>query len=110
VIKSQSVFAKEGTFDKTFMPKRSKQNNLTIKEYEESMKKELSDPKNTLPSILGEAERSKRKRSETRLGHFGQDQLIKSSPPNMITLTPNEAELKALWGKHSKEFKTSPSL
>lgn len=107
IIKSQSVFSKDGTFDKTVYAEALKQNNLTIKEYEESMKKELLIQK-TLYLLASGAKPSEIK----ALGSaFGVSDKIsyKLLTPNMIALTPNEGELKAFWEKHQKEFKTSPS-
>lgn len=107
VIKSQSVFAKDGTFDKAVYAEALKQNHLTIKEYEESMKKELLIQKtlyllssgtkpietNALANALGVADKIS----------------YKILTPGMIALSPTEAELKALWEKNQKEFKTAPS-
>lgn len=107
VIKSQSVFAKDGTFDKTVYAETLKQNHLSIKEYEDSMKKELLIQKtlyllssgtkpieeNALANALGVADKIS----------------YKILTPSMISLSPTEAELKALWEKNQKEFKTAPS-
>jgi len=108
VIKSQPVFAKEGTFDKTIYAEALKQNNLTIKEYEESMKKELLIQK-TLYLLSSGNKAIEEKALGNALG-ISDKISYKILTPNMITLTPTEGELKALWEKHSNEFKTSPSF
>ena len=108
VIKSQPVFAKEGTFDKTIYAEALKQNNLTIKEYEESMKKELLIQK-TLYLLASGSKAIEEKALGSALG-ISDKISYKILTPGMITLAPNEAELKTLWGKRSKEFKTAPSF
>jgi len=107
IIKSQSVFSKDGTFDKTVYAEALKQNRLTIKEYEESMKKELLIQK-TLYLLASGAKASESKALGSALG-VSDKISYKLLTPNMITLTPNEGELKVFWEKHQKEFKTSPS-
>jgi peptidyl-prolyl cis-trans isomerase D len=107
IIKSQPLFAKEGTFDKTIYAEALKQNNLTIKEYEESMKKELLIQK-TLYLLTSGSNPIEEKSLNNALG-ISDKISYKILTPNMISLTPTEAELKAVWEKHSKEFKTAPS-
>ncbi len=107
IIKSQSVFSKDGTFDKTVYAEMLKQNRLTIKEYEESMKKELLIQK-TLYLLASSNQAIEAKAISGALG-VSDKISYKLLTPNMITLTANEAELKAFWEKHKKEFTTQPS-
>lgn len=107
IIKSQSAFAKDGTFDKTVYAETLKQNHLTIKEYEESMKKELLIQK-TLYLLASGSKAGEIKALGNALG-VSDKISYKLLTPNMIALTPNEGELKTFWEKHQKEFKTSPS-
>lgn len=107
VIKSQSVFAKDGTFDKTVYAETLKQNHLSIKEYEESMKKDLLIQK-TLYLLSSGVNTIESNAFANALG-VADKISYKILTPSMITLSPSEAELKALWEKNQKEFKTSPS-
>lgn len=107
VIKSQSVFAKDGTFNKTMYAEILKQNHLTIKEYEESMKKELLIQK-TIYLLSSGAKAIEENAFINALGVADKIN-YKILTPDMISLTPNETELKALWEKNRNEFKTSPS-
>lgn len=108
VIKSQSAFAKDGTFDKTVYAEVLKQNRLSIKEYEESMKKELLIQK-TLFLLSSGAKPIEENAIADALG-VSDKISYKILTPNMITLAPSDAELKALWEKQSADFKTSPSF
>ena len=107
IIKSQSVFSKDGTFDKTVYAEALKQNHLTIKEYEESMKKELLIQK-TLYLLASGAKAGEIKALGSALGVSDKIN-YKILTPSMIALAPNEGELKGFWEKHKGEFKTSPS-
>jgi peptidyl-prolyl cis-trans isomerase D len=107
VIKSQPVFAKEGTFDKTIYAEALKQNNLTIKEYEEAMRKELLIQKTLY--LLASGNRAIEEKALTNALGIADKINYKILTPNMISLVPNETEFKALWQKRSGEFKTSPS-
>jgi len=107
IIKSQPTFAKEGMFNKTIYAEALKQNHLTIKEYEEAMRKELLIQK-TLYLLASENRAIEEKAITNALGVADKIN-YKILTPNMISLVPNETELKALWQKRSGEFKTSPS-
>lgn len=107
VIKSQPAFAKDGTFDKTLYTEVLKQNRLTIKEYEESMKKELLIQK-TLYLLSSGARPLEANAIADALG-VSDKISYKILTPSMISLNPDETELKALWGKNQQKFKTSPS-
>ncbi|WP_295052070.1 peptidylprolyl isomerase [Sulfuricurvum sp.] len=108
VIKAQPAFAKEGTFDKAVYAEVLKQNRLSIKEYEESMKKELLIQKTLYLLSSG----SKPIEENAIADALGVSDKInyKILTPNMISLVPNDAELKTLWAKRSSEFKTSPNF
>lgn len=107
VIKSQSAFAKEGTFDKTVYSEVLKQNHLTIKEYEESTKKELLIQKTLF--LLSSGNRAIEENAIVNALGVADKINYKILTPSMITLAPNENELKALWEKHQKDFKTAPN-
>ncbi len=107
VIKSQSAFSKDGTFDKTTYAEVLKQNRLSIKEYEESMKKELLIQK-TLYLLSSGAKPIEENTLADALG-VSDKISYKILTPDMISLAPTDAELKALWEKRSTEFKTAPS-
>lgn len=107
VIKSQPSFAKDGTFDKTVYTEVLKQNHLTIKEYEESMKKELLIQKTLY--LLSSGSKSIEENAIADALGVSDKISYKILTPNMISLVPTDAELKALWEKRSAEFKTSPS-
>lgn len=107
VIKSQSAFTKDGTFDKTTYAEVLKQNRLSIKEYEESMKKELLIQK-TLYLLSSGAKPIEKNTLADALGVSDKIN-YKILTPNMISLSPSDTELKAFWEKRSTEFKTSPS-
>lgn len=107
VIKSQSAFSKDGTFDKTVYAEVLKQNRLSIKEYEESMKKELLIQK-TLYLLSSGVKPIEENAIADALG-VSDKISYKVLTPDMISLAPSDAELKALWEKQSGNFKTSPS-
>ncbi|HZF70278.1 SurA N-terminal domain-containing protein, partial [Sulfuricurvum sp.] len=107
VIKSQPSFGKDGTFSKSIYEETLKQNHLTIKEYEELMRKDLLIQK-TLYLLASGTKPIEEKTFESALGVSDKIN-YKVLTPNMITLTANDAELKAFWEKHQKEFKTEPS-
>jgi peptidyl-prolyl cis-trans isomerase D len=107
VIKSQPAFAKDGTFDKAIYAETLKQNHLSIKEYEESMKKELLIQKTLY--LLASGNKAIEENAIANALGVADKINYKILTPSMISLNPNEAELKALWEKNQKEFKTSPS-
>jgi len=107
IIKSQPLFAKDGSFDKTVYAEALKQNRLTIKEYEESMKKELLIQK-TLYLLASRGNAIEEKTLSSALG-VSDKISYKLLTPNAITLTADEASLKSFWEKRQKEFNTEPS-
>jgi peptidyl-prolyl cis-trans isomerase D len=108
LIKSQPSFAKDGTFDKTVYAEVLKQNRLTIKEYEASMKKELLIQKTLYLLASSEAKTIEEKTLGSALGVSDKIN-YKLLTPEMISLSANEAELKSFWEKHQNDFKTAPS-
>ncbi|MFZ2890333.1 peptidylprolyl isomerase, partial [Sulfuricurvum sp.] len=108
IIKSQPVFSKDGTFDKTVYANTLKQNRLTIKEYEESMKKELLIQK-TLYLLASGNHPLEEKALSSALGVADRIN-YKILTPNMIDLTPDETTLKAFWEKHKNEFMSEPTF
>jgi peptidyl-prolyl cis-trans isomerase D len=107
VIKSQPSFAKDGTFSKNVYEEALKQNHLTIKEYEELMRKDLLIQK-TLYLLASGNKAIEEKSFGSALGVSDKIN-YKLLTPAMISLTANDTELKAFWEKHQKEFKTEPS-
>lgn len=107
VIKSQPDFAKGGSFDKTVYAEVLKQNNLSIKEYEESLKKELLIQK-TLFLLSSGAKPSEESALADAMG-VADKISYKVLTPDMITLKADETELKAFWEKHASDFKTAPT-
>ncbi|MDD5052632.1 MAG: SurA N-terminal domain-containing protein [Sulfuricurvum sp.] len=107
LIKSQPVFAKDGAFDKSVYQNVLSQNRMTIKEYEEGMKKELLIQK-TLYLLSSGSTPIEEKSLASAMG-ISDKISYKLLTPNMISLTPNETELKAFWEKNKQEFKTEPS-
>jgi peptidyl-prolyl cis-trans isomerase D len=107
VIKSQPSFAKDGTFSKSIYEEALKQNHLTIKEYEELMRKDLLIQK-TLYLLASGNKAIEQKSLGSALGVSDKIN-YKLLTPAMISLTANDTELKAFWEKHQKEFKTEPS-
>ncbi|MGD9653642.1 MAG: SurA N-terminal domain-containing protein [Sulfuricurvum sp.] len=107
IIKSQPMFSKDGSFDKTVYAEALKQNRLTIKEYEASMKKELLIQK-TLYLLASRGNLPiETKTLESALG-VSDKISYKLLTPQEITLSADEASVKAFWDKHQKEFKTEP--
>jgi peptidyl-prolyl cis-trans isomerase D len=107
IIKSQPAFAKEGTFDKTVYAQTLKQNNMSIKEYEDAMRKELLIQKTLY--LLASGNKAIETNAINNAMGVSDKISYKILTPSMITLTPNESELKTLWEKNQKEFKTAPS-
>ena len=107
VIKNEKAFAKAGAFDKQMYSEVLSHNHLTIKEYEAGIRKELLIQKtlylftpaartletNTIASAMGVADKIE----------------YKLLTPNMISLSSDEAGLKAFWEKHQNEFKKEAS-
>jgi peptidyl-prolyl cis-trans isomerase D len=107
IIKSQPDFSQGGGFDKAVYAKVLKQNHLNIKDYEDSMRKELLIQKTLY--LLASGTKPIEDRSIQSATGVSDKISYKLLTPNMITLSANETELKAFWDKHSKEFKTEPS-
>lgn len=108
IIKSQPVFSKEGTFDKTVYADTLKQNQLSIKEYEDSMKKELLIQKTLY--LLASANRPLEEKALSNALGVADKISYKLLTPSMLTLTPDETALKAFWEKHKNEFKSEPTF
>ncbi|MCL4431727.1 MAG: SurA N-terminal domain-containing protein [Epsilonproteobacteria bacterium] len=107
LIKNQQAFHKGGSFDKEMYAAVLGQNHLTIKEYEEAMRKELLIQKtlylftpvartletNTIASAQGVADKIE----------------YKLLTPDAVTIASDEAGVKAYWEKHQNEFKKEAS-
>ncbi|MDP3120035.1 MAG: SurA N-terminal domain-containing protein [Sulfuricurvum sp.] len=107
LIKNQQAFHKGGSFDKEMYAAVLGQNHLTIKEYEEAMRKELLIQKtlylftpvartletDTIASAQGVADKIE----------------YKLLTPDAVTMALDEAGVKAYWEKHQNEFKKEAS-
>lgn len=107
LIKSQEAFAKSGSFDKEMYANVLSKNNLTIKEYEAAMRKELLIQKtlylfapvartletNALASAMGVADKIE----------------YKVLTPDTVAVSADEAGLASYWDKHQNDYKKAAS-
>ncbi|MGZ8546080.1 MAG: peptidylprolyl isomerase [Sulfuricurvum sp.] len=107
LIKSQSAFAKNGTFSKETYTEVLKQNRLTLKEYEKSMRRELLIQKTLYlfaPTV------STLEKSTVAYAMGVADKIdYKLLTPDSVTIVPDEAGLKAYWEKNKDQFKKAAS-
>lgn len=107
LIKSQSAFTKNGTFSKETYSEVLKQNRLTLKEYEKSMRRELLIQK-TLYLLAPTV--STLEKSTVAYAMGVADKIdYKLLTPDSVTIVPDEAGLKAYWGKNKDQFKKAAS-
>ncbi len=106
-IQAQPAFFKEGAFDKSVYEKVLSDNRLTKKEYEESLRKELLIQK-TLYLLASGTKTLEVKSIGNALGVADRIS-YKLLTPDMVSVSVDEAELKAFWEKRKTEFKTEPS-
>ena len=107
VIQSQNVFFKGGAFDKSVYEKVLADNGLSKKEYEESLRKELLIQK-TLYLLASGSKPLEAKTIQSALGVSDRIS-YRVLTPDMVSLSAEEAELKAFWEKRKEEFKTEPA-
>ena len=107
LIKSQNVFTKNGTFDKETYAEVLKQNRLTLKEYEKSMRRELLIQKTLYlfaPTV------STLEKSTVAYAMGAADKIdYKLLTPDAVTVVSDEAGLKAYWEKNKTQFKKAAS-
>ncbi|MDP1785510.1 MAG: SurA N-terminal domain-containing protein [Sulfuricurvum sp.] len=103
LIKSQEAFAKSGSFDKEMYANVLRKNNLTIKEYEAAMRKELLIQK-TLYLFAPVARTLESDAIASAMGVADKIE-YKLLTPDMVTISHDEAGIKAYWEKHHNEFK-----
>lgn len=106
-ISSQTMFAKNGAFDKTLYEQLLTSNHLTKKQYEENLRRELLIQK-TLYLLASGSRDLEVKTLSSALG-VADKVSYKLLSPDMITLSADEAGVKGYWEKNKKEFKTEPS-
>ncbi len=109
VIKSQPIFSKEGTFDKGLYAEQLKAMNYSsIDEYEKLLKKELLIQKTLY--LLASGNRPLEEKALSNALGVADKISYKLLTPSMVTVTPDEASLKAFWEKHKKEFMSEPTV
>ena len=102
LIKSQSVFTKNGQFDKQTYEEVLKQNRLTIQEYEINMRRELLIQK-TLYLFTPKSNELEKNTLAYAMG-VSDNVEYKLLTPNSVTLLSDEVGLKAYWEKNKKNF------
>ena len=103
LIKDQKAFTKAGTFDKEMYAQVLGQNHLTIKEYETGMRKELLIQK-TLYLFTPVARKLESDAVASAQGIADKIE-YKLLTPAAITVSADEAGVKAYWEKHQSDFK-----
>lgn len=103
LIKDQKAFTKAGTFDKEVYAQVLGQNHLTIKEYETGMRKELLIQK-TLYLFTPVARKLESDAVASAQGVADKIE-YKLLTPAAITVSADEAGVKAFWEKHQSDFK-----
>jgi len=107
LIKTQKAFTKNGQFDKQQYTDTLKQNHLTIKEYEISMRRELLIQK-TL--YLFSPRVSTLEGTSIAYAMGVADKIdYKILTPNSLSITPDETALKGYWEKNKNNYKKAAS-
>lgn len=107
LIKSQEAFSKNGSFDKQLYAEVLSQNQLTIKEYEEAMRRELLIQKTLY--LFAPAPRALEGDSLSYAMGVADKIEYKLLTPDMVTGTADEAAVKGYWENHKNEFKKEAS-
>lgn len=102
MIKNQKSFTKAGSFDKEVYAAVLSQNHLTIKEYEEAMRKELLIQK-TLYLFTPAARTLESDAIASAMGVADKIE-YKLLTPNSVSIASDESGIKAYWEKHQNEF------
>lgn len=101
-IKQQEYFSKNGSFDKATYKDVLSKNNLTIKEYEENLKKELLIKK-TLALLSTPANDNEMQIMQTVINIADKIE-YKLLTPQMITINSSDDVLKPYWEKIKTQF------
>lgn len=107
VIKTQGDFMKGGSFDKSLYAEALKQNGMTIREYEDMLRKELLIQKVLL--LLDSPSTAFESKNLAAVNGVQDNVSYKLLTPAMITIQTDEAGVKAFWEKNQKEFMTEPT-
>lgn len=103
LIKSQDSFTKNGSFNKETYTNVLRQNHLSTKEYEASMRRELLIQKSLYlfaPTV------NPLEKSSVAYAMGVTDKIdYKLLTPDNVSITPDEAALKAYWEKNKGQFK-----
>lgn len=107
LIKSQNAFIKNGAFDKQLYTDVLRQNHLSTKEYEESMRRELLIQKTLYlfaPTV------SPLEKSTVAYAMGVTDKVdYKLLTPDTVSVIPDEVALKEYWEKNKAQFKKPAS-
>ncbi|MDQ1263461.1 MAG: peptidyl-prolyl cis-trans isomerase [Campylobacterota bacterium] len=101
-LQSKDYFFKNGSFDKNTYKDVLSQNNLSVKDYEESLKKELLIKK-TLALLQVSANENELKIADTVL-NIADKLEYKILTPQMISVDVSDEMLKAYWEKSKQNF------
>jgi peptidyl-prolyl cis-trans isomerase D len=107
LIKGQQAFTKNGRFDKLTYADTLKQNRLTIKEYEASMRRELLIQK-TLYLFAPTVSELEKNSIAYAMGIADKID-YKILTPDSVSITPDEAALKSYWEKNKNDYKKEAS-
>jgi len=107
LIKSQSSFIKNGAFNKQLYTDLLRQNHLTTKEYEESMRRELLIQK-TLYLFAPTVSPMEKSTVAYAMGIADKVE-YKLLSPDSVSVTPDEVALKQYWEKNKAQFKKPAS-
>ena len=103
LIKTQKAFIRNGQFDKQQYTEVLKQNHLTIKEYEKSMRRELLIQK-TLYLFAPTLSDFEKKSVVNAMGVADKIE-YKVLTPESVFVSPDEAALKNYWEKNKSDYK-----
>lgn len=107
LIKTEKSFSRNGQFDKQQYTEVLKQNHLTIKEYETSMRRELLIQKTLY--LFAPALSDLEKKSVGYAMGVADKIDYKVLTPESIFISPNEADLKIYWEKNKSDYKKAAS-
>jgi peptidyl-prolyl cis-trans isomerase D len=107
LIKTEKAFTRNGQFDKQQYTEVLKQNHLTIKEYEKSMRRDLLIQKTLY--LFAPALSDFEKKSVAYAMGVSDKIEYKILTPESISLSSDETALKSYWEKHKSEYKKAVS-
>ncbi len=106
-IQAQNAFAKDGVFDKNVYSALLSQNNLTKKEYEEAMRRDLLIQKTLY--LLAPSVRTLEAKSIASAMGVADKISYKVLTPSMINVANDTAAIRTFWNNHKNEYKTEPT-